>query len=104
MENRPNPFRSNPVVAFLLLLISLVISGFGILHMATGYAPGRFTRLGYAQPLYDASAQQFGLSIVLLGLLPLCLLARTGKQAAWAAALLVAAFGLNLIAGASLWE
>ena len=70
-------------VKALAVIITLVVSGCGLLAVVSRYAPARSTRFGYLPALEGSSAQAFGLSIFFFGLIPLAFLARSGKQAAW---------------------
>ena len=76
-----NPFPL--VVKVLAVLMTIVVSGLGLLAMITAYAPERWTRYGLVGPLEGDVARSFGVSIFLFGLLPLMLIARTQKQAMW---------------------
>lgn len=76
-----NPFPL--LVKALAVLMTCVVSGLGLLAMVTAHAPERWTRYGLVAPLEGDVARSFGLSMVLFGLLPLMLLARTQKQAMW---------------------
>lgn len=104
MKDQGLPFRKKPSLVAAFVLSSVTVSGLGLFHMLTGYVPGRPTRLGYAEPIFGIPAQQFGLSVAILGLLPLCLLTRTRRQAACAYGVLLGAVALNLAFGATIWE
>ena len=65
---------------------------------------GSLARLGCAEPMFGIPAQQLGLQSPIAGLLPLCLLARTWKQAAFWYAVLFAALAVNLAFGRALWS
>ena len=72
----------SPAARIAALLITVVLSGLGILAINTGYVSGRWTRFGYAQPLFGTDAKLFGCVLVLLGLLPLLFFAKSARQAA----------------------
>lgn len=101
MKDQGHPFRDKSLLRGAIVFMSLVMSGLGILHIFTGYVPGRTTRLGYAQPNFGSDAQQFGRSTVMPGLLPLCLLARARTRGAVAACALPGAFAVNQLSGIS---
>jgi hypothetical protein len=67
----------------LSVLMTLVVSGTGLLAVITQYAPERSTRLGVARALQGAQAESFGITVFWLGLLPLALLFGSGRRAAW---------------------
>ena len=77
------PQRHSLLTRILFLLITLVVSGMGALSFITSYAPARSTRFGIAGPLFGQVAQDFGLAIFVIGLLPLAIFARGSKQAGW---------------------
>lgn len=66
----------------LAMLMTLVVSGIGLLAVFTQYAPERWTRFGYTAPLEGHVATVFGLSVFFFGLLPLMLTARSPRTAA----------------------
>lgn len=72
----------NAKTRWLALIVALPVIAYGALLTAQAYAPGRFTRFGYARPLFGDDARTYGLIVVLLGCLPLLLLCRTPRQAA----------------------
>lgn len=70
-------------VKLLAVVMTFVVSGLGVLTLATGHVAERWTRYGYAGPLEGGLAPAFGLSMFFFGLLPLMLLMRSPKAAAW---------------------
>lgn len=70
-------------VKLIAVLITLVVSGMGVLVVATHYAPERSTRYGLMPSLHGAQADSFGVTIFLAGLLPLGLLLGTARRAGW---------------------
>ncbi len=85
--------KKQPLLARILaLLITLVFSGVGALSFFSLYAPARSTRFGYAGPLFGQVAQDFGLAIFVIGLLPLAIFARSSKQAGWFLAVILVLF------------
>ena len=73
-----------PVAAKLLAVITtVVVSGIGVLAVATHYAPERSTKYGLMPALHDAQADSFGVTIFLVGLLPLGLLLGKPRRAGW---------------------
>ncbi|MFD0739771.1 hypothetical protein ACFQZQ_10810 [Lysobacter koreensis] len=73
---------------WLALIIALLVIAYGAYIIVQAHAPERFTRFGYAGPLFGNDARAYGLVVVLLGCLPLLLLCRTPRQAALFGALL----------------
>ncbi|MGV8960288.1 MAG: hypothetical protein ACOH1V_07855 [Stenotrophomonas sp.] len=71
------------VVKLLALLMTLVVSGIGVMAIATHYAPERPTRYGLIPALHGAQADAFGVTIFFAGLLPLGLLLGTAQRAGW---------------------
>ena len=63
--------------------MTLVVSGIGVLAVATHYAPARSTRYGILPALQGAQADAFGVTIFFVGLLPLGLLLGSARRAAW---------------------
>lgn len=63
----------SPMARWLALLISVVVMFLGACVVIDGYAPGRFTRFGFAEALSGVKAKEFGAIMVLLGCLPLLL-------------------------------
>ncbi|MBT9568601.1 MAG: hypothetical protein IV085_09920 [Thiobacillus sp.] len=104
MTSRPHPFRSNKLLAALVILISLVLSGLGVQYIVEQLAPETHGRFGVAGPFFGAAAQQVGLGMVLLGLLPLSVFARTAKGAALFGSLVLAAVVANILVGRALWQ
>ena len=70
-------------VKVLAALMTLVISGIGVMAVATHYAPARSSRYGLLPALQGAQADAFGVTIFFAGLLPLGLLLGSAKRAAW---------------------
>lgn len=73
--------------------MAAVVCAQGLLALGTGYVGGRWTRFGYAEPLAGEGARSFGMAIFWFGLMPLALLARSPRSAAWFASS-VAVLGL----------
>jgi len=69
-------------VKVLAVLMTVVVSGLGVMAIATHYAPERSARYGLIPALQGAQADAFGLTIFFVGLLPLGLLLGSGKRAA----------------------
>jgi hypothetical protein len=65
--------------------MTCVLSGLGLLALATGSVEARWTRHGYTSALQGDSAHAFGLTILFFGLLPLALVARSRRAAMWIA-------------------
>lgn len=63
--------------------MTLVTSGTGVMALVTEYAGERSTRFGETGPLHGAIAQRFGLTVFVLGLLPLLFFARSPRSAVW---------------------
>lgn len=78
---KPREQKLSPLARALFLLISIVVMVLGICAIVDGYAPGRFTRFGYAPPLYGTDAKKFGFVLLLMGLLPLLPFCRNARQA-----------------------
>ena len=79
MDNTPRqpiPLYVKAVAA----LMTLVVSGLGLLAFFSRYAPPRWTRFGYMAALEGSSAQTFGLALFFYGLIPLMFFARSAKQ------------------------
>ncbi len=70
-------------VKLLAVAMSLVVSGLGVIALVAGEAPARWTRHGLAGPLIGSQAQVYGLSLLFFGLLPLMMLMKSSKAAAW---------------------
>ena len=64
-------------------MITVVVSGMGVLAVATHYAPERSTRFGLTSALQGAQADAFGITIFFAGLFPLGLLFGTARRAGW---------------------
>lgn len=56
----------SPMARWLALLISVVVMFLGACVVIDGYAPGRFTRFGFAEALSGVKAKEFGAIMVLL--------------------------------------
>ncbi len=63
--------------------MTLVVSGIGVLAVVSHHAPERSTRFGLTQALEGAQADSFGVTVFLVGLLPLALLLGSARRAAW---------------------
>ena len=88
------------VVKVLAVLMTLVVSGIGVLAFATQYAPSRSTRYGIIPALQGAQAEAFGITIFIAGLLPLALLMGSPKRAAWFGGLVAISIVASLFVGA----
>lgn len=86
------PKKHSLLARILFFLITLVVSGMGALSCFSQYAPARSTRFGYTAPLFGQVAQDFGLAIFVIGLLPLAIFARSAAQAGWFLALIFVLF------------
>ena len=80
-SNRPIQLPVPVYVRLIAALVTLVVSGLGLLAIISGHTADRYTRMGYAPPLEGSSARAFGLAIFFFGLAPLMLLARTPRTA-----------------------
>lgn len=105
MNKSPQPMKKiPPLAAACLVVLSLVTCAVGIGAMVGGYAPERSTRFGMAGALFGSQALWFGASVVVLGLLPLVVFARSPRAVAWLGAglglLLVATIALGVRAAA----
>ncbi|TXL68923.1 hypothetical protein [Zeimonas arvi] len=76
----------------------MTVSGLGALSFFSSYAPGRWTRFGYAGPLFGDAARDFGLAVFVIGLLPLAFFARSARQAGWFAGCIVVLFWAAIFA------
>lgn len=83
MKDQGPPIRDKPALMAPIIMSALIVSGLGVFQILSGYVAGGTTGLGYAGPIVGAGAQQFGVSVIILGLLPLCPLARTWRWAAY---------------------
>lgn len=86
-------------VRLLVILMSCVISGLGVLALVSGHVEERWTRYGHTAALDGAPAQSFGLSIFFFGLLPLMLAARSPRSAMWIGSLAAGLGVLSVLAG-----
>ncbi|MFP5402129.1 MAG: hypothetical protein ACLGH1_09300 [Gammaproteobacteria bacterium] len=95
--------RPDPLSKFLFAFISLTAVAVGALAVVSEYAPTRSTRFGMAGPLFDRDAVRFGVTVILAGLAPLGVFARSARGAGWwaagcmSAAVLSAFFGARLL-------
>ncbi len=71
------------LVKVLAVVITLAVSGTGVLAVVSHHVPERSTRYGLARALEGAQADAFGMTVFLVGLLPLALLAGSPRRAAW---------------------
>lgn len=93
MKQTPDTPTKQPVlVRVLAVVMTLVFSGLGALSYFSSYTPERSSRFGMTAPLYGDAAQDFGLAIFLIGLLPLALFAKNAKQAGWFGAVIAVMF------------
>jgi hypothetical protein len=83
-------------------LMSLVFVGLGFMAYATEHAPEVSTRTGMAGPLDGQNAVQYGITVMLMGLMPLAFWAKTPRGAGWWATLTLGA-GLVHVAW-NLWR
>ena len=88
------------IVKVLAVLMTLVVSGIGVLAVATHYAPARSSRHGILPALHGAQADAFGITIFLAGLLPLGLLLGSARRAAWFGCIVVLLVLASLFIGA----
>lgn len=84
----------------LAVLITLVVSGIGVLAVATHYAPQRWTRYGLMPALYGAQADAFGITVFFAGLLPLGLLMDSARRAGWFGCIVGLLIAASLLIGA----
>ena len=91
-QGSETPKKHSLLERILFVLITLVVSGMGALSFFTSYAPARSTRFGIAGPLFGQVAQDFGLAIFVVGLLPLAIFARSAAQAGWFLAIIFVSF------------
>jgi hypothetical protein len=104
MESTSSSPRPIPrLVRLLALVISVATVVLGALMVWSRYAPERTTRYGLITSLSGADAVQLGVSVILLGLLPLMLLARKPGTAAWVGSVVAILFLSNAFFGARLW-
>lgn len=78
----------NAKTRLLAFVVALPVIAYGIFLTVQAYAPGLYTRFGYARPLVGDDARTYGLIVMLLGCFPLLLLCRTPRQAALLGSLL----------------
>lgn len=81
MANSTQPIPTT--VKLLAVLMTLVVSGTGVLAVMSHHAPERSTRYGLMPALEGAQADSFGITIIVVGLLPLALLLGSARRAAW---------------------
>lgn len=98
MQTTPQPIPL--AVKVLAVLMTLVVSGLGVLAFATHYAPERSTRYGIVPALQGAQAEAFGITIFIAGLLPLALLMGSPRRAGWFGGLVVVLVVASLFVGA----
>lgn len=85
--------KSSVTARWIALSISFFVIALGAFIIIQGYAPGIYTRFGYAEALFGLKAKALGLIIILLGLLPLLLFCKSSRQAATLGTIL----GLSLL-------
>jgi hypothetical protein len=90
------PARPSGVVRALFTLISAVCVGLGTLAILTEVHTGSTRRQGMVT-LEGEAAVAMGVMMVVLGLLPLAIWARTPTQAKWWIGLCMAAFAVLLV-------
>ncbi len=83
----------------ITLLISISLALLGILAIVNNYAPGRWTRFGYAVPLFGDRANLFGVVLLLLSGIPLLLLLKSAHQAILLGTLLGLALLITIFLG-----
>ena len=66
-----SPRKQSVLVKVCSIFVFLVIASLGLLVLYFGYAPERYTRFGYTQPLYGRDAYLFGVILITLSLTPL---------------------------------
>ena len=86
------------------IFVFLVISSLGVLALYSGYAPERYTRFGYAHPLYGSDAFLFGVILITLSLTPLLLLAKSKQQATYLGIVLGMSLLIIIFGGIYLWR
>lgn len=94
--------RPDPLSKFLFAFISLTAVAVGALAVVSEYAPARSTRFGMAGPLFDSDAVLFGVTVILAGLAPLGIFARSARGAGWWAAGCMTLAVLSVFFGARL--
>ena len=82
------------------MLITLVVSGTGVLAVASHYAPERSTRYGLIPALEGAQADAFGITVFFAGLLPLGLLLGSARRAGWFGCIVGLLIAASLFIGA----
>ena len=87
-------------VRLLAVLITLVVSGIGILAVASHYAPEQSTRYGLMAALEGAQADAFGITVFFAGLLPLGLLLGSARRAGWFGCIVGLLIAASLLIGA----
>ena len=87
-------------VRLLAVLITLVVSGIGILAVASHYAPEQSTRYGLMSALEGAQADAFGITVFFAGLLPLGLLLGSARRAGWFGCIVGLLIAASLLIGA----
>lgn len=90
-------------VRLLAVLMSLVVSGIGLLSIVSEHAPERSTRFGIAGALDGEPAVTFGAVVFLIGLLPLGLLAPSKRATGWFMST-VSAVALGVLFSALYWR
>lgn len=70
-------------VKLLAVVMAIVVSSTGLLAVLSHHAPERSTRYGIMPALEGAQADSFGVTIMIVGLLPLMLLMGSARKAAW---------------------
>ena len=84
----------------LAICVTVVVSGLGLVSMLSQHAPARSTRFGVTEPLDGSPAVAFGLSVFLIGLLPLMMLMKSGRAAAWFGSAVGVALVISIFVGA----
>ncbi len=87
------------ITRLTMLAITGVLWTLGAMAILMEYAPERWGKLGYTPPLFGHDAKLFGVTLILVGVIPLLLFCRSKNQAAWLGALLGVAILTILFAG-----
>lgn len=94
--------RSAVMARRLAALFGCALVLFGLVIVFSRYTPAKSTRYGIAPALYDADAMQFGVTIILVGMLPSALLFRSKAIRGLWAGLAMALMLLNVFFGGEL--
>ena len=86
------------------IFVFIVMMSLGLLVLYAGYAPERYTRFGYTQPLYGRDAYLFAVILIALSPTPLLLLAKSMQQAAYLGIVLGISILMIIFGGIYLWR